>query len=96
MRRLKCVCGVVRVGPQDTVQMAGGHRVHRRRAEEPEREAVAQAAQGPLEGGLGVGEDQACAAWCEEGPGEAVREWGWVDAVLVSSFLILLQCVGKG
>ena len=64
--------------------MAGGHRVHRRRAQEPEREAVAQAAQGPPEGGLGVGSNQACAAWCEEGSGEAVREWGWVDAVLVS------------
>ena len=48
------VCGVVRIGPQDVVQMAGGHRV-RCRAEEPQREAVAQAAQGPLEGGLGVG-----------------------------------------
>ena len=49
------MCGVVRVGPQDAVQMAGGHRVHRCRAEEPEREAVAQAAQGPPEGGLRVG-----------------------------------------
>ncbi len=63
---------VARVGPQDAVQVARGHRVHRHCAEEPEREAAPEALEGSIEGGVGGGQDQAGAAGREEGPGEAV------------------------
>ena len=61
-----------RIGPQDAVQVARGRRVHRGRAEEPEREALAPPLAGPPEGGHAEREHQARAAWREEGAGQAV------------------------
>ena len=79
------------LGPQDAVQVVGGHSVRRSSAEEPKWEAASACGSGPVEGGYEGGQDQARSAWREERAGQAMN----VGLLSSSAWLDIRSC-GRG